>query len=191
MTTNAVKDLYQNLPRLETPRLVLRKATTNDAADIFVYASDPDVTRYLRWGPHQNIDITKKYVDEVLQQYSQGQDGPWLIEYKENHTVIGHIHLMEIELQHQKAQVGFVLSKQYWNKGIMTETLGKILEYCFTQLGMNRIEGWCIIENQAGVRVLERVGMQKEGELREYLFQKGEFWDFSVYSILRKEFNSV
>jgi ribosomal-protein-alanine N-acetyltransferase len=182
------KDLYQNLPRLETPRLVLRKVTQKDVSDIFVYASDPEVTRFLRWGPHQNISATEKYVDEVLQQYSQGQDGPWLIEQKNGHVVVGHIHLMEIEIQHQKAQVGFVLSKNYWNKGFMTEALGKVLEYAFTSLEMNRIEGWCITENQAGARVMEKSGMRKEGELREYLFQKNRFWDFSVYAITRREF---
>lgn len=186
-----VKDLYQNLPRLETPCLVLRKAARQDVLDIFVYASDPEVTRYLRWGPHQNISITEKYVDEVLQQYSQGEDGPWLIEHKDNHRVVGHIHLMEIESQHQKAQVGFVLSKSYWNKGIMTETLRRVLEYSFTHLGLNRMEGWCITQNRAGARVMEKCGMRKEGELREYLFQKDRFWDFSVYSILRKEFERL
>jgi ribosomal-protein-alanine N-acetyltransferase len=188
MTIATIKDLYQNLPRLETPRLVLRKITQKDVPDIFVYSSDAEVTRYLRWEPHQTISDTEKYVDEVLRQYSQGQDGPWLIENNDNHTAIGHIHLMEIEIQHQKAQVGFVLSKGYWNKGIMTEALKKVLEYAFTHLGMNRIEGWCITQNRAGAHVMEKSGMRQEGELRDYLFQKGVFWDFSVYSMLRKEF---
>jgi ribosomal-protein-alanine N-acetyltransferase len=188
MIIAAAKDLYQNLPRLETPRLVLRKASQNDVPDIFIYSSDAEVTRYLRWGPHQTISDTEKYIGEVLQQYCKGQDGPWLIENKDNHSVIGHIHLMEIEIQHQKAQVGFVLSKSYWNKGIMTEALKKVLEYSFTYIGMNRIEGWCITQNRAGARVMEKSGMRKEGELREYSFQKGTFWDFSVYSMLRKGF---
>jgi ribosomal-protein-alanine N-acetyltransferase len=188
MIISTIKDFYQNLPRLETLRLVLRKATQKDVSDIFVYSSDTEVTHYLRWGPHRTIGDTEKYVDKVLQQYIQGQDGPWLIEDKDKHTVIGHIHIMEIEIQHQKAQVGFVLSKRYWNKGIMTEALKKVIGYTITYLGMNRVEGWCITENRAGARVMEKSGMRKEGELREYLYQKGRHWDFSVYSMLRKEF---
>jgi [ribosomal protein S5]-alanine N-acetyltransferase len=189
MVTGTIKDIYQNLPMLETSRLVLRKANAEDVSDIFVYASDAEVTRYLRWGPHQTISNTEKYVHEVLEQYSQGRDGPWVIELKDNHQVIGHIHLMEMEIQHQKAQVGFVLSKSYWNKGIMTEALRKVLEYSFIHLGMNRIEGWCIAKNRAAERVMGKSGMRKEGELREYLFQKDTFWDYCVYSMLQKEFD--
>lgn len=191
MTTAALTDLYRHLPRLETPRLVLRKATQDDVQDIFLYASDLQVTRYLRWGPHPNMDSTRSYVDEVLRQYDRGEDGPWFIEHKDTRTVIGHIHLMEIESRHRKAQVGFVLSQDHWNKGMMTEALGKVLEYSFTYLGMNRIEGWCILQNRAGARVMEKNGMPKEGSLRDYLFQKDRFWDFSVYAMLRRDFESL
>lgn len=191
MTTAAFTDLYRHLPRLETPRLVLRKATQDDVPDIFLYASDLQVTRYLRWGPHPNMDATRSHVDEVLRQYDRGEDGPWFIEYKDTGTVLGHIHLMEIESRHRKAQVGFVLSQDYWNRGMMTEALGKVLEFSFTHLGMNRIEGWCILQNRAGARVMEKNGMQKEGSLRDYLFQKDRFWDFSVYAMLRRDFESL
>jgi len=168
--------------------MVLRKATLKDVPDIFTYASDPIVTHYLRWGPHPSLGSTQAYVEEVLQEYSQGQDGPWFIEHKDCHVVIGHIHLMEIEAQHQKAQVGFVLSRSFWNQGLMTEALEKVLEYSFFCLGLNRIEGWCITKNQAGLRVMKKNGMRKEGELREFNFQKERFWDFCVYAILRCEF---
>jgi [ribosomal protein S5]-alanine N-acetyltransferase len=188
MAIDTLSDFYRSLPRLETPRLIIRQATQKDVTDIFVYSSDTEVTRYLRWRPHQTIPETKKYIDEVLRQYNEGRDGPWLLENKNNHIVIGQIHLMEIEIKHQKAKVGFVLSKSYWNKGFMTEALRMILEYSFRDLGMNRIEGWCVAQNRAGMKVMEKSGMRKEGELREYQFQKGMFWDFSVYSILRKEF---
>ena len=169
----------------------MRKATLKDVPDIFAYASDPIVTRYLRWGPHPSLGSTQAYVEEVLEEYSQSQDGPWFIEHKDHCAVIGHIHIMEIEAQHQKAQVGFVLSRSFWNQGLMTEALGKVLECAFSCLGLNRIEGWCITENRAGIRVMEKNGMRKEGELREYNFQKDRFWDFSVYAILRGEFNRL
>jgi ribosomal-protein-alanine N-acetyltransferase len=188
MNAITVKELYQNLPRLETPRLVLRKATKGDVPSIFAYSSDPEVTRYLRWGPHQSLADTEDYVNEVLAEYREGLDGPWLMERRQTNTVIGHIHLMEIDTRHRKAQVGFVLSRGYWNRGIATEALIKVLEYAFGEIGLNRVEGLCISDNRAAARVMEKAGMQKEAELREYLFQKGAFRDFSVYSMLRREF---
>jgi len=179
-------DLYRDLPRLQTPRLTLRAATDGDVLDIFGYASDRDVTRYLRWGPHQNLKQTQDYVSGVLTEYRQGEDGPWFIEDRKTQRIIGHIHLMDFEPQHSKAQVGFVLAKEAWNKGIMTEVLGKVLEFCF-QFGINRVEALPTAGNRPAIRVLEKVGMEKEGELREYAYQKGEFHDFSIYSMLRKD----
>jgi ribosomal-protein-alanine N-acetyltransferase len=186
-----IKSFYQNLPRLETSRLILRKITNSDVSDIFAYASDPEVTRYLRWGPHQSPDETENYVNEVLDQYREGLDGPWAIENKANHKVIGHIHLMEIDLHHRKAHVGFVLSKPYWNQGIMTEALGKVVEYSFAKLGLIRLEGLCISDNLAAIRVLSKVGMRVEGRFRKYLFQKGTQWDCDIWAILRNEYEET
>ena len=184
-----VKDFYQDLPRLETTRLILRKAIESDVSDVFAYASDAEVTQFLRWGPHQALIETENYIKGVLAEYHEGRDGPWMIELKQNNRVVGHIHLMEISVPHSKAQVGCVLSRAYWNKGIATEALRAALAYAFdkTGLGLNRVEGLCIRENWTARRVLEKAGMLAEGELREYLYQKGRFWDFSLYAILRKE----
>jgi [ribosomal protein S5]-alanine N-acetyltransferase len=183
MKIAAIDNFYRELPRLETARLILRKATKNDVSDIFAYASDAQVTRYLRWGPHQVLGDTENYINEVLSQYRTGQDGPWFIEYKQNSHIIGQIHLMDISIQHSKAQVGFVLSRDYWHRGFATEALRKVLEYSLG-IGLNRVEGLCISDNRAAARVMEKAGMKEEGELREYLFQKEKLWDFLVYSIL-------
>ncbi|CAG0927405.1 diamine N-acetyltransferase [Thermoflexales bacterium] len=188
MQTLTVKDIYQQLPRLETTRLVLRKVTNGDIPDIFVYSSDSEVTRYLRWGPHQSLAETENYIHGVLSEYHEGRDGPWGIELKEKHAIIGQIHLLEISLQHGKAQVGFVLARDYWHKGIMAEALHTVLEHSFKEIGLNRIEGWCISANRAAEQVLKKAGMTREGELRDYLYQKGTFWNFSIYALLRKEF---
>ncbi len=187
MNIASARDFYQHLPRLDTARLVLRNATRNDVSDVFVYASDAEVTRYLRWGPHQTQSETEDYVKQVLADYRTGRDGPWFIEHKQNKNIIGSIHLMGISIQHRKAEVGFALSKAYWNRGLMTEALQRVLEYSFG-IGLNRVEGLCINDNRAAARVMEKLGMKKEGELREYLFQKGAFWNFCVYSILQQEF---
>jgi [ribosomal protein S5]-alanine N-acetyltransferase len=187
MADTMVEDFYRNLPRLETTRLILRQAAISDVLDIAIYSSDSEVTQFLRWGPHKTLAETENYIKGVLAEYREGRDGPWVIESKENHSVLGHIHLMEISSQHRKAQVGFVLSKAYWNQGIMTEALKAVLKYSFDDLGLNRIEGLCIRENQAAKRVLEKTGMIPEGELRQYLFQKGRYWDFSLYAILRQQ----
>lgn len=183
-----ITEPYRSLPRLDTQRLVLRKIEPKDLQDIFAYASDPEVARHLRWGPHKTQGETKTYLDQVLQEYQTGQDGPWGMEYKNTARLIGSIHLMAVSAQHRKAEIGFVLSKAYWNRGLATEALRRVLAYSFKTVGLNRVEGLCLAENHAARRVLEKVGMVREGLMREYLFQKGTFRDFELYAILRRDY---
>ena len=95
---------------------------------------------------------------------------------------------MAISAQHSKAEIGFVLSRPYWNKGLISEALTSVLEYSFEHIGLNRIEGFCLVDNRAGIAVLEKVGMKREGQLRDYLFQKESFRDFVVYAMLKREY---
>ena len=183
-----VREIYRNLPRLETARLILRAVTMGDVEDIFAYSSDEEVTRFLRWGPHRTREDTESYVREVLREYKEGADGPWGVEYRETGRVIGSLHLMNLSAQHRKAEIGFALSRSYWNRGLMSEAVARVLKYSFEQIGLNRIEGFPLVENWAGIRVIEKVGMQREGVLRGYQFQKGAFRDFVVYAMLRHQY---
>ena len=158
-------DFYHNLPLLETDRLILRKAESSDAPDVYAYASDADVTRFLRWGPHRSLAETETYLREMLSDYAQGRDGSWMIALKSSQTVVGSIHLFEIDPQERKAQVGFALAKAYWSQGYATEALIQVLQFAFTQLGLDRVEAWPIRDNlAAAARVLEKAGMHPEGE---------------------------
>jgi ribosomal-protein-alanine N-acetyltransferase len=181
-------DFYKNLPPLETKRLILRKFTLEDANDYFEFASDPEVTKFLRWGPHPNKEYTQQYLQRVLNDYSQGEDGPWGIELKAIKKLIGSIHIMQLNTHHRKAEIGFVLAQTCWNNGYMTEALERVLEYSFTELSLNRIEALCIPENHAAIRVLEKTGMKLEGNLRQYEFLKGNFVDVRLFSILNAEY---
>jgi len=183
-----IAELYRSLPRLETQRLVLRKIEPDDLEDPFADASDPEVTRHLRWGPHRTLGETEAYLDQVLQEYQTGQDGPWGMEHKDTGKLVGGIHLMAISAQHRKAEIGFVLSKAYWNRRLATEAMRRVLAYSFETVGLNRMEGLCTVENHAARRVLEKAGMVRQGLLRECLFQKGAFRDFELYAILKRDY---
>ncbi len=182
------RDFYMNLPVLVTERLVLRPYTAADVPDIFVYASDPAVTQFLFWGPYTEIQQAENYVRTVLQDYETGKDGPWGIEFREDGRFIGSIHLMDMNIKHSKAEVGFVLAKAYHNRGIMTEALSAVLAFALGQVGLNRVEGFCDVCNLASEAVMRKAGMIREGRLREYLYHKGAFRDFLVYSMLVRDF---
>lgn len=181
---------YCNLPTLETKRLIIRRYSLEDVDDYFSFASDTEVTRFLRWGPHTNKDFTRDYLSGVLDAYRDGNDSPWGIELKAEKKLLGIIHLMQLDLYNRRAHIGVVLARPYWKNGYATEAVNAVLAESFTKLALNRVEAFCIPENQAGVRTAEKVGMQREGLLRQYAFQKEEFRDFLLFSILKADFEA-
>jgi ribosomal-protein-alanine N-acetyltransferase len=181
-------ELFKNLPYLETERLKFRKLTMRDAGDIFEYASVPEVTLYVSWTPHRTLADTKSFLKHVLFQYEKGIPASWGIVLKENDKLIGTGGYLWWSTEHSKAEVGYVISDKYWNKGYMTEALKKILQFGFETMNLERIEARCFIKNTASERVMQKCGMKLEGILRSSLYIKGEFTDFKLYSILKSEF---
>ena len=182
-----LRDHLRPLPTLRTPRLILRALRVQDAGDYFAFAGDDQVTRYLRWGPHASLQDTEAYLAEVLEDSGQALDGLWGIELPQEGRLVGTIHLMDIDERHLKADVGVVVNAQYWRKDIGSEALQRVLAFCFDDLNLQRVQGLPITENAAACRMLEKCGMQREGTLRWYAMQKGRWWDFNVYSILKNK----
>lgn len=182
------EDLFKNLPQLETERLWLRKLSMHDAGDVFEYASVPEVSKYVTWMPHRTITDSKSFLKQVLYHYEQGVPSSWGIVLKENNKLIGTGGFIWWLVEHSKAEVGYVISNQYWNKGYMTESLNEILRFGFEIMQLERIEARCFIENTASERVMQKCGMRFEGILRNSMYIKGEYRNFKLYSILRSEF---
>ena len=178
-----------NLPRLETERLILRKMTLADAQDMFEYASDPEATKYTLWDFHKSIEDSVQYIKSVIQKYENKEVSDWGVILKENNKVIGTCAYLWWRTEHNRAEIGYVLSRKYWGKGLMTEAVKEAIKFGFEQMQLNRIEGRCFLENLASQRVLEKVGMTFEGILREQLLVKGVYRNLRLYSLLRKEFN--
>jgi ribosomal-protein-alanine N-acetyltransferase len=184
------REFYRNLPILRTLHLSLRKLRMEDVDDYFAFASDPRVTKYLRWGPHGAPDETVDYLRDVLSRYERGADSPWGIELVQEHRLIGVIHLMDVHPVHLKAEVGVVLNVQYWGKGYASEALRAVLNFCITELGLQRVQGMAVAGNSSACRMMERCGMKYEGLLRNYALQKGQWVDFEAYVILHDEFSA-
>jgi RimJ/RimL family protein N-acetyltransferase len=152
---------------LETPRLRLRPPVLDDAAAIFTkYAHDREVTKYLMWRPHQNLEETKDFLRRCLAVWEHGPAFPWVITRKEDHQLLG---MIEIRLEGFKAEVGYVLAKPYWNQGYITEAVQAMVDWALKQKEIYRVAAFCDVENLASARVMEKVGMQKEGVLGRWV----------------------
>ena len=102
--------------------------------------------------------------------------------------MVGACGLVNWEAEHARAEVGFVLSREYWGRGLMAEAVRAMLRFGFERMNLNRIEARCIAENAASARVMEKAGMFYEGTLRQREYIKGAYRDIKLYAILKKGF---
>lgn len=180
---------FSYMPVLETERLRLRKMTMHDVNDIYAYGRDPVVTKHVLWDAYTNVNEVKGYIRYMMRKYRLGEPSSWGIEYKATRQIIGTIGFMWIQRENASAEVGYSLSRAYWNQGLMTEALHEVIRFGFTGMNLNRIEAQHETDNPASGAVMRKCGMQKEGTLRQRLLNKGKFVDVDLYAILRSDFN--
>ncbi|MEK3951941.1 GNAT family N-acetyltransferase [Psychrobacillus sp. FSL K6-1464] len=183
-----IEKIYSDLPILETERLILRKVTEEDIEDMYLYGSDEEVSKYVTWNTHETIADTKGFVEFVLNKYENKQVSPWGIEYKENGKFIGTIDFVWWQPNHKIAEIGYVISRDYWGKGLTTEVAKELVKFGFEEMDLVRVQARCDVENIASARVMEKAGMTLEGIIRKGIFVKGEHRDLKMYSILKEEF---
>lgn len=182
-----LEEHFDPFPVLETSRTTLRKITAADLNDIASYCTVPEVSRYTTWDVHETSDDTKAFVDAVRKRYETEKVGPWGIEFKETGRIIGSCSFVSWDNVNCKVELGYVLSNQYWNQGIMSEVIQRVIEFGFAELGLVRIEARCLPDNIGSSRVMEKAGMKFEGVLRRHIWAKNDFRDLKIYAIIRDD----
>ncbi|KEO76526.1 GNAT family N-acetyltransferase [Paenibacillus polymyxa] len=173
--------------QFETKRLIIRDICTSDWGSIHTYTSLPEVTRHTAWGPNTEKD-TKAYIEQVLasQQEKPRQDYELAICLKNTGILIGGVG---IHVKDTNAEMGYILNPDYQGKGYATEAARALLGFGFSTLDVHRIYATCRPENKASEKIMQQIGMQREGIMREHWYYKGEFHDSYLYSILSEEYN--
>jgi RimJ/RimL family protein N-acetyltransferase len=148
-----------------TARLVLRKPRVEDASLIFAtYAQDPDVTRYLTFLPHRNLNETHEAIARFLEAWRSGKSYCWLIFRRDQEELIGAIAARP----DQGINLGYLLARPFWGQGFMNEALSAIVEWAFSVPSVFRVWAVCDLENNASARLLEKNGFRQEGVLRRW-----------------------
>jgi len=151
----------------ETSRLRLRPPKIGDAEGIFLgYASDPKVTRYLTWRPHSDINVTREFLERCIREWERGNSFSWVIELKDNGKLIG---MVELTINAHRASLGYVLARPYWSQGYAAEAAGEVVNWAIKHPHIYRVWAVCDVENVASARVLEKIGMRREGILRRFI----------------------
>ncbi len=170
---------------LETQRTILRPFKSKDADAVFTsYASDAEVSKFMTWPTHTNISQSIEFIESCKANWVTGEEQTWGIVLKESDICIGCI---SVRMTRPNAEIGYVMARNHWNKGIMTEVAKAALDWAISQEGIVRVWASCALENAGSQRVLEKIDMQQERILRKWLVQpnySSEAQDCYVYSYI-------
>ncbi len=175
---------------IETHRLILRPFRAEDAPAMFRnWANDPAVTEYLTWKPHESEQATA----ELLAQWekSAAEDPSfyqWAIVLKSIGEPIGSLSAMRVNEAVESAELGWCIGTQWWGQGIMPEAGAAVIAYLFDKVGLNRVAARHDVRNPKSGRVMQKLGMTREGMLRQAGMCNAGLTDEVVYSILRSEY---
>jgi RimJ/RimL family protein N-acetyltransferase len=182
------------LPPLELPirteRLVLRDFRAEDFDEVHAYASDPDVVRFMPWGPNTEDD-TRKFLKRVVAEAAARPraEHELAIELSAEGRLVGSIALHPADLPNFTMMMGYCLRRDLWGRGLVSEAARALLDAGFGQLGLHRVFATCDARNTGSWRVMEKLGMRREGLLRKDRQIRGEWRDTFVYAVLAEEWS--
>jgi ribosomal-protein-alanine N-acetyltransferase len=146
------------------------------------WAGDPEVCKYLSWGPHKDAEVSRKRIINWINNYEYMNSYVWAIELKNKEMAIGSI---SVELSNDTAlscEVGYCIGRAYWGRGIMTEALIAIMHYLFYEVGYELIQAKHDVLNVASGKVMQKAGMQfSKTEYRVGVRRDGTYYDCAVY----------
>lgn len=174
---------------LETERLLLRRFAREDAGMVFSnWAGDEEVTRYMTWPTRKNIEEAEKSVCGWAERYTSDNFYHWAITLKEDGNLIGFISVISCDETVGKVEMGYCIGKNWWNKGYMTEALGKAVDFLFNEVGVQRIQACHDINNPNSGKVMAKCGMKYEGTMRKAEKTNNGICDLSYYAILAEDY---
>ena len=150
------------------------------------WTSDPEVAKYVSWGPHASPAVTK----ELVSMWAEGYESPtvyrWGIE--KDGELIGDISIVKWREEEESCEIGYCLCRRFWNQGLMTEALNRVITYLFETVGFHRIALCHDTLNPASGRVMQKCGLRKEGVCRGMKKRRDGSWmDVAYYAILAED----
>jgi len=169
-------------------RINLRRIHKADAESIVQHANAKEISRFT-FIPHPyGIGDALTFIRRSQSAWRSGSMQNFGIENRETGKIIGMVGIIRISKKHRQAEIGYWLGKKFWGKGIATEAVLLILEYCFKNLKLHRVCARVMHPNLASAKLLEALGFKKAGGLRDDLKQRGRWMDTILYGLLRQEY---
>ena len=178
---------HKGTQTIETPRLILRQAKMEDAEAMFHnWANDPEVTKYLTWPSHADVEVTKSVIANWVESYNKDNYYHWMIVSKETAEPIGSI-MANTMGRAESAHIGYCIGKDWWHQGIMSEALQAVMDFLFDEVGYHRVEAMHDSNNPHSGAVMRKCGMKYEGTLRMADKNNQGICDACYYGLLKND----
>lgn len=178
------------IPTLTTERLLLKPFSMDDAPAVKDLAGEYEIAATTANIPHPYEDgMAEAWIGTHQEAFEKGEAVSFAIALRSGGQLLGAIGL-GINQANSLAEMGYWIGKPYWNRGYCTEAAGAVLEYAFSELGLNRVQARHMTKNPASGRVMQKIGMQYEGRLRQQIKRWDAFEDAEMYAILRVDYRS-
>ncbi|MEO7080383.1 MAG: GNAT family N-acetyltransferase [Flavobacteriales bacterium] len=173
-----------HIPKLSTPRLILRELVDSDAPAVFQLRSNPEVMRFIPKPLNTHTDEARLMVREFHQAALRNESIMWGITVNGSNKVMGYIGFWRILKEYHRAEIGYALHPDLWGQGLMSEAVAATVDHGFQVLGLHSVEASVRPDNPSSIQVLERNGFVKEGYFKENIRAHGVFVDSVIYSRL-------
>jgi RimJ/RimL family protein N-acetyltransferase len=182
----------EGFTELAGPRVTLRRFHPGDVAEFVAYRSSVQVARFQSWDAPFPREEGERFVRELANEHPD-TPGAWFqfaVALRPAGQLIGDCAAIPQAGDSRQCEIGFTIAPQYQGHGYATEAVSLLLAYLFTVRGKHRITACCDPRNTASAALLERLGMRREGHLRQSTWAKGEWTDDLVYALLHDEWQS-
>lgn len=182
-----MKDLGTKI--LETPRLLLRPFTVEDAPAMFAnWASDDEVTKYLTWPTHTDPAGSRAILEGWVGQYADPTCYNWAVVLKELGEPIGSMGVVQRNAAAESVHIGYCIGRRWWHQGITSEALDRVIRYLFEEVGVGRIDSRHDPRNPHSGQVMAKCGMVYEGTHRRSDRNNQGICDAAWYAILKEDY---
>jgi len=172
-------------PILRTERLILRELTTNYGQSLFAMRSDETVMEHIGRKKATTLQDALDLIERVSKDRKENNGITWGLTVHGDDTLIGTIGYYRLQKEHFRGEIGYMLGKEHWGKGLMSEAIVATVQYGFNEMKFHSIEAITDPENRRSCNVLDRNGFVKEGHIKENFYWEGKFFDSVIYSKLQ------
>ena len=174
---------------LKSERLILRSFQDADIEPFAAYRSDPEIARYQSWEPPVTLEQAARFVNEMKNARPgvQGEWYQWAVERQATPGLVGDCAFQILPHDPRQAEIGFSFARAYQGQGFAAEAVSRLLDYLFDDLNLHRVTAVTDAENQGAARLLERLGLRREGTFVENVWFKGAWGSEFSYALLRRE----